>query len=188
MGMAALRELQDGRRFSLPRSHQNLAMIAVTMPVRSARMIHGLSHMTFIVADLDRSERLLVEGLGARKVYDSGARSFSLAPERFFLLGDGRAPLWIAIMCGPGLPERGYSHIAFKIDAGDLETYRTRILALGLDIREGRARVEGEGHSLYFHDFDNHLFELHTGTLAQRLASYAALSITEETSRPETLC
>jgi hypothetical protein len=33
--------------------------------------------------------------------------------------------------------------------------------------------VEGEGQSLYFYDFDNHLFELHTGTLAQRLARYA---------------
>ena len=36
-----------------------------------------------------------------------------------------------------------------------------------------RARVEGEGQSLYVYDFDNHLFELHTGTLAQRLARYA---------------
>ena len=42
-------------------------------------------------------------------------------------------------------------------------------------MREGRTRVEGEGRSLYFHDFDNHLFEFHTGTLEQRLATYAAL-------------
>ncbi len=31
----------------------------------------------------------------------------------------------------------------------------------------------GEGHSLYFYDHDNHLFELHTGTLEERLARYA---------------
>ena len=35
------------------------------------------------------------------------------------------------------------------------------------------ARVEGEGSSLYFHDWDNHLFELHTGTLETRLERYA---------------
>jgi hypothetical protein len=33
--------------------------------------------------------------------------------------------------------------------------------------------VEGEGMSLYFYDYDNNLFELHTGTLEQRLARYA---------------
>nr|WP_277871356.1 hypothetical protein [Chroococcidiopsis cubana] len=41
-----------------------------------------------------------------------------------------------------------------------------------MEIRESRSRVEGEGSSLYFYDYDNHLFELHTGTLAQRLARY----------------
>lgn len=44
---------------------------------------------------------------------------------------------------------------------------------LGLAVRESRPRVEGEGRSLYVHDADNHLFELHTGTLAARLARYA---------------
>ncbi len=33
-------------------------------------------------------------------------------------------------------------------------------------------RVEGEGRSLYFHDHDNHLFEVHAGTLDERLARY----------------
>ncbi len=34
--------------------------------------------------------------------------------------------------------------------------------------------MAGEGRSLYFHDHDNHLFELHTGTLEERLARYGA--------------
>ncbi len=45
--------------------------------------------------------------------------------------------------------------------------------ALGLEVREGRPRVEGEGRSIYFYDGDNHLFELHTGTLQARLARYS---------------
>jgi hypothetical protein len=36
----------------------------------------------------------------------------------------------------------------------------------------GRKRVEGEARSTYFYDYDNHLFELHTGTLRERIASY----------------
>jgi fosfomycin resistance protein FosX len=48
-----------------------------------------------------------------------------------------------------------------------------KIKQRGLEIIESRQRSAGEGHSLYFYDFDNHLFELHTGTLDQRLAIYA---------------
>ncbi|EPJ43401.1 MAG: glyoxalase/bleomycin resistance protein/dioxygenase [Osedax symbiont Rs2] len=42
-----------------------------------------------------------------------------------------------------------------------------------MQIKPPRPRVEGEPESLYFYDFDNHLFELHTGTLNQRLKLYA---------------
>jgi len=49
-----------------------------------------------------------------------------------------------------------------------------RIKSLGLQIKEGRPRVDGEGHSIYFYDHDNHLFELHSGTLEQRLHRYSS--------------
>ncbi|UYO00614.1 MAG: FosX/FosE/FosI family fosfomycin resistance hydrolase [Devosia sp.] len=132
--------------------------------------IQGLSHMTFIVEDLDAMEAILVGVLGGRKVYDSGPSTFSLSEERFLVLGPD--DIWIAIMKGPALPSRTYNHIAFKIDDADYDTYRQRIAGFGLDLREGRPRVAGEGRSLYFHDRDNHLFELHTGTLPERLARY----------------
>ncbi len=114
---------------------------------------------------------MLVGVFGARKVYDSGSDTFSLSPERFFLVSD--SDIWIATMQGEPLPQRSYNHVAFKIDDADFEPYRGRIEALSLDLRESRPRVEGEGRSLYFHDHDNHLFELHTGTLSERLARYA---------------
>ena len=142
-------------------------------------MVRGLSHMTFVVRDLDRMEVLLTTVLDARKVYDSGDQTFSLSRERFFLVGDGAgdpdapAPIWIATMEGEPLPSRTYNHVAFKIEETDYERYLAAIQSLGLEVGQGRARVDGEGRSIYFHDGDNHLFELHTGTLSERLARYA---------------
>ncbi len=52
---------------------------------------------------------------------------------------------------------------------------RTAIEALDLEIREPRHRIVGEGQSLYFHDYDNHLLELNTGSLDERLAAYKKL-------------
>ena len=132
-------------------------------------MIEGLSHITFIVKDLERMKLLLVGALGGKEVYDSGGKSFSISREKFFEVGG----VWIAVMEGDPLPEKTYNHVAFRVSADDLPRYRAAIEKLGLSIREPRQRVEGEGQSLYFHDFDNHLFELHTGTLAERLTAYA---------------
>ena len=139
---------------------------------RKTPAIEGLSHMNFIVADLDRMEEVLVAVLGARRVYDSGEDTFSLSKERIFLIGEGEGALWIAIMEGEPLPSRSYNHIAFKIAEADYDDCLDRINKLGLELRESRPRVEGEGRSIYFHDHDNHLFELHTGTLAERLRRY----------------
>jgi fosfomycin resistance protein FosX len=132
-------------------------------------MIEGLSHITFIVKDLERTTLLLVEALGGKEVYDSGDRQFSLSREKFFEVGG----IWIAVMEGDPLVERTYNHVAFKVPADDLPRYRAAIERLGLPIREPRPRIEGEGQSLYFYDFDNHLFELHTATLSERLKAYA---------------
>lgn len=129
----------------------------------------GISHITFIVRDLDRMATFLCQGLGAREVYDSAGREFSLSREKFFVLGG----VWLAAMEGEPPAERSYQHVAFAVDESELPLYRARLEALGVEIRPPRPRVEGEGQSLYFHDFDNHLFELHAGTLEQRLARYA---------------
>jgi len=132
-------------------------------------MIEGLSHMTFIVRDLERMTTILTGVFDAREVYSSGEETFSTAREKFFEVGN----LWIAVMEGEPLPSRTYNHIAFKIQESEFEAYEARIKALGLEIRWSRQRVPGEGRSIYFYDSDNHLFELHTGTLAERLERYA---------------
>jgi hypothetical protein len=55
----------------------------------------------------------------------------------------------------------------------DYDDRLQRIKTLGLEVREGRSRVDGEGHSIYFYDHDNHTFELQSGTLDERLKRYA---------------
>lgn len=132
-------------------------------------MIEGLSHITFIVKNLDRMEELLTKVLDAKKIYDSGETTFSISKERFFDIGG----LWIATMEGEPLTSRTYNHIAFKIAESDYDDRLARIKSLGLDVREGRSRLEGEGRSIYFYDYDNHMFELHSGSLEERLARYA---------------
>jgi fosfomycin resistance protein FosX len=133
-------------------------------------MIRGISHITLIVRDLSRMADILVEGLGGEEIYDSGARQFSVSREKFFIVGG----VWIAAMEGEPLAERTYNHVAFAVDDADLDQYEARLAALGLEFRPPRPRVAGEGRSLYFHDDDNHLFELHSGTLDARLARYRA--------------
>jgi fosfomycin resistance protein FosX len=51
-------------------------------------VISGLSHITFIVRDLDRMEALITFVLGARNVYDIGDVTFSLSKDAFSLLPD----------------------------------------------------------------------------------------------------
>jgi len=67
---------------------------------------------------------------------------------------------------------RTYQHLAFKVSPEALPLFEQRLRSLGLEIKPPRPRVEGEGESLYLYDFDNHLFELQTGTLDQRLQRY----------------
>ncbi len=132
-------------------------------------MILGLSHITLMVSNLLKSKELFCGVLGAKEVYDSEDDTFSISRETFLLLGGQ----WICLMEGDALPEQSYNHIAFRINEEDLAGYQKRLTDAGVIIKEGRPRVSGEGQSLYFYDDDNHLFELHTGTLYQRLQRYA---------------
>ncbi|UHP11577.1 fosfomycin resistance hydrolase FosX [Listeria marthii] len=131
-------------------------------------MVSGLSHITLIVKDLNRTTTFLQNIFNAEEIYSSGDNTFSLSKEKFFLI----AGLWICIMEGESLQERTYNHIAFQIQSEEVDEYIERIKSLGVEIKPERPRVQGEGRSIYFYDFDNHLFELHAGTLEERLKRY----------------
>lgn len=133
-------------------------------------MIQGISHITLTVQDLERAAHILKSIFDAEEIYSSGDETYSVEKEKFFLI----AGQWFALMAGQPGQKSTYEHIAFKVDSADLKLCQERIIALGLEIKEGRSRVEGEGESLYFYDEDGHLFELHTGTLEERLVRYRA--------------
>ncbi|MGF1669452.1 MAG: FosX/FosE/FosI family fosfomycin resistance thiol transferase, partial [Balneolaceae bacterium] len=104
----------------------------------------------------------------AEEVYDSGENTHSLSKEKYFLING----IWIAIMEGDSLKEKTYNHIAFKVPPADFQKYVKRVKNMGVEIKESRIRVEGAAASLYFYDYDNHLFEIHTGNLDDRLKKY----------------
>jgi catechol 2,3-dioxygenase-like lactoylglutathione lyase family enzyme len=130
--------------------------------------VEGLSHITLVVRDLERTAAMLRAVLDARELYSSGGVTFSRSREMFLDV----AGVWIAIMEGEALPARSYNHIAFKIPEAEFDAFDRRVRQAGVEVAPPRPRVEGEGRSIYFHDFDNHLFELHTGTLGERLERY----------------
>lgn len=134
-------------------------------------MIESISHITFVVKNLDKTTELFKELFNAKEVYYSGEKTHSLFKERFFIIGNQ----WIAVMEDSNILNRTYHHVAFKISASDVDSYLDKIKALNLELKPPRKRVSGEGYSIYFYDYDNNLFELHTETLEKRLSSYSEI-------------
>ncbi len=133
-------------------------------------MIEGISHITFVVRDLEKATCFWQTVFDAEEVYASGDDTHSVAREKFFVVGN----LWIAIMEGTPRLDKSYDHIAFKITDEQYDDYAQQIKTAGVETIPSRSRIEGEGRSLYFYDYDNHLFEIHTGTLDERLNKYNA--------------
>jgi len=131
-------------------------------------MVEGISHITLIVRDIDKTAALYEAVLGAQEVYRSGEQQFSLAAEVFLMIGG----VWVCLMQGEPDLRRSYAHIAFQVPEDGLGECGQRLLAHGITPETGRKRVSGEGHSLYFTDYDGYLFELHAGTLGERLETY----------------
>lgn len=129
--------------------------------------VKGLSHITFVCKDLEKTAQMLKGVLGAKEVYCSGNKTFSISKEKFLQV----AGIWIAIMEGESV-EKTYNHVAFQVNDDELDEFEARVCSFGLTILPGRKRKGAEGRSLYFYDYDNHLFELHTGDLNTRLEYY----------------
>lgn len=133
----------------------------------SVLTIKGISHITFICKDLEKTAKMFRSVFDAEEIYCSDDKIFSISKERFLKI----AGVWIAIMEGESV-EKTYNHVAFQVNDQDLPEFEARIRSYGLTILTGRTREKGEGKSLYFYDYDNHLFELHSGDLDTRLQLY----------------
>lgn len=133
------------------------------------RKIKGLSHITFMCKNIEKTAYMFKHMFDAEEIYASDGKEFSLSKEKFFKV----AGLWIAIMEGESI-EKTYNHVAFEVDESDFPLFEEKILTLGLTRLPGRKRAPAEGNSLYFYDYDNHLFELHAGHLDIRLRHYHA--------------
>jgi catechol 2,3-dioxygenase-like lactoylglutathione lyase family enzyme len=133
----------------------------------------NISHITFMVKDLEKATHFFTQIFDAKEVYSSGNKTFSISKEKYFLIKN----IWIAIMEGETHKEKTYNHIAFKVSKKDFPKYVERIKKLGVKIKDSRSRILEEADSIYFYDYDNHLFEIHTGTLEERLRKYKANSL-----------
>ena len=74
-------------------------------------MIEGLSHITFIVHDLDKMTNFLTSIFDAKEVYSSNDRTFSISREKYFLIYD----IWVAVMEGEALAEKTYHGRVFLL-------------------------------------------------------------------------
>ncbi|WP_433750103.1 metallothiol transferase FosB [Paenibacillus amylolyticus] len=126
--------------------------------------IQGINHLCFSVSNLERAITFYEQALGARiQVKGRKLAYFELAG------------LWIALNQEDVIrnyTERTYTHIAFTVTEEEFDASVQQLRAAGADILPGRSRDSRDALSVYFTDPDGHLFELHTGTLKQRLDYY----------------
>lgn len=124
-------------------------------------MLQGLNHITFAVQDLERSLAFYRGALGCElhARWDHGA---------YLTIGD----CWLCLsLDASSSPAKGYSHIAFSIDAQSFSSFQRTLTEQGVEIWKQNA---SEGNSVYFVDPDGHRLEAHVGDLESRLKAIRA--------------
>ncbi|WP_152656743.1 metallothiol transferase FosB [Oceanobacillus sp. CFH 90083] len=127
--------------------------------------IQGINHLLFSVSDLEKSIAFY------RDVFDAKLLVKGRSTAYFDLNG-----IWLALNEEKDIPRNeikaSYTHLAFSVNDIEMPAWEQHLRQLGVNILEGRERAEGDKQSIYFTDLDGHKFELHTGTLQDRLAFY----------------
>ena len=124
-------------------------------------MITGINHITFAVADLDRSLRFYRDVLGCSEVYvwPGGA---------YLEVGS----LWLCLSLDAAAGgNTDYTHLAFDVARSDFSALAAKIVASGATLWKDNV---SEGDSLYFCCPDGHRLEIHVGDLQSRLTAMGA--------------
>ncbi|HVU82960.1 MAG TPA: VOC family protein [Rhodanobacteraceae bacterium] len=113
-------------------------------------MFDSISHIALVVADPARTARLF-ESLFATKIVsriDADGHD-----ETFFNLGN----TWFVLVKGAAQRERSGDHVAFHVTDAELHATTEKLKAKNMEFILARS-----DSSLYFFDYDNHVFELDT--------------------------
>jgi len=120
-------------------------------------MLGPISHVALIVSDPTRTAALF-QGLFAvptvKRVDEEGH------DETFVQLGE----TWFLLAKGSMERPRTGDHIAFRVSKAELHAAAAKLKAMGMEFMLARADT-----SLYFFDYDNHVFELDTTDLDAEL-------------------
>jgi catechol 2,3-dioxygenase-like lactoylglutathione lyase family enzyme len=120
-------------------------------------MLGPISHVALVVADPARTAALfqqLFDTPTVKRVDEEGH------DETFVRLGD----TWCLLAKGKMERARTGDHIAFRVSKATVDATVAKLKAIGAEYILARA-----DSSLYFFDYDNHVFELDTTDLAAEL-------------------
>jgi catechol 2,3-dioxygenase-like lactoylglutathione lyase family enzyme len=122
-------------------------------------MLESISHIALVVTDPARTAALFRELFSARvieRVDDEGHH------ETFVRL----AGTWLALVGAPVQRARTGDHIAFRATPEVLEATVAKLQAMGREFIRARS-----DRSLYFFDYDDHVFELDAEDIDKELGS-----------------
>lgn len=121
-------------------------------------MSTSISHIALVVRQPERTAHLLEVLFNAKVLPPNPQRR---GPPETLVFASG---VWFVLVKGEPAISRTDEHIAFTVEESDLPALAQRLAAIGIESQMSRAGASAK--SLYFVDYDNHLFELHAGRFA----------------------
>ena len=123
-------------------------------------MLNSISHIALTVADPERTA-LLFETLFATKAIHRVDEDEDGHDETFINLGN----TWFVLVKATVERQRTGDHVAFHVTKTTLLAMAEKLRAMNLEFMLARS-----DSSLYFFDYDNHVFELDTVDLGNELS------------------